>query len=141
MKSVLMIAYHFPPEGNAGAYRPLRFVRHLPSHGWQPSVVTLKTNFYERYDPSLVSFIPSEIEVIRVRNRDPWQAFQARRRQHVEQLLGDSSPAEAARIHSRHHKPIRALLRKAVHSTEAFVYCPDTSIGWIDPAVRAIVDL
>ena len=27
MKSVLMIAYGFPPEGNAGVYRPLRFLR------------------------------------------------------------------------------------------------------------------
>src|SRR5690348_11388410 len=136
MKSVLMVAYHFPPEGNAGSYRPLRFVRHLPSHGWQPTVVTLETNLYERYDPSLVSLIPSGIDVIRVRNRDPWQAFQARRRQHVQQLIESSSPAEVARIHSAHHGRIRALLRTAVHSVEAYVYCPDISTGWIDPAVK-----
>ena len=37
MKSVLMIAYYFPPDGSAGVYRPLRFVRHLAARGWQPS--------------------------------------------------------------------------------------------------------
>src|SRR6516164_4065272 len=75
MKSVIMIAYNFPPEGNAGAHRPLRFVRHLPLMGWQPVVVTLATELYERYDPSLLTQVPAEVEVIRVRSRDPWLAF------------------------------------------------------------------
>ena len=71
MKSVIMIAYHFPPEGNAGSYRPLRFVRHLTAQDWQPTVITLKTDFYERYDPSLLSLVPNDVDVIRVANRDP----------------------------------------------------------------------
>ena len=79
MKSVVMIAYDFPPEGNAGAFRPLRFVRHLPSVDWQPTVMTTETDFYERYDPSLLSLVPRDIEIIRVRNHDPWQAFRAKR--------------------------------------------------------------
>src|SRR5687768_9418694 len=40
MKSVLMIAYFFPPEGNAGVYRPLRFVRQLSKIGWSTAVVS-----------------------------------------------------------------------------------------------------
>ena len=64
MKSVVMIAYAFPPEGNAGAYRPLRFVRQLPSKGWQPTVITLATDFYERYDSKLLNSVPPEITVI-----------------------------------------------------------------------------
>jgi glycosyltransferase involved in cell wall biosynthesis len=138
MNSVVMIAYHFPPEGNAGSYRPLRFVRHLPSHGWQPTIVTLETDFYERYDPSLLSLIPSGIEIIRVRNRDPWQAFQARRRQEVKELIESSCTETVTRIHSAHHKPMRSFLRKAVRSVEACVYRPDVSMGWIEPAVKTI---
>jgi len=61
MKSVVMIAYNFPPEGNAGTYRPLRFVGHLLSIGWQPTVITLETDFYERYDSSLLSLVPEGI--------------------------------------------------------------------------------
>jgi hypothetical protein len=41
MKSVVMIAYFFPPEGNVGSYRPLRFARHLPFFGWQPTVISI----------------------------------------------------------------------------------------------------
>jgi len=95
---------------------------------------------YERYDPSLVSLIPSGIDVIRVQNRDPWQAFQARRRQHV-QLIDRSSAEQAVRIHSAHQRRVRALLRHAVHAIEAYVYRPDISMGWIDAAAKVVVDL
>ena len=39
MKSVLMIASWFPPEGNAAVYRPLRSLRNLPAYGWQGRVI------------------------------------------------------------------------------------------------------
>lgn len=79
MKSVVMVAYNFPPEGNAGVYRPLRFVRHLPALGWQLMVITVETESYERYDPSRLALISDGVEVISVRNRDPWRSFSARR--------------------------------------------------------------
>ena len=70
MKSVLMIAYYFPPEGSAGAYRPLRFVRHLSKKGWHISVITANPYRYERYDPDLLGLLPSETEIVRVRGHD-----------------------------------------------------------------------
>src|SRR5947208_16473187 len=76
MRSVIMIAYSFPPEGNAGVYRPLRFVRYLPTMGWNASVISLDTHCYERYDPGLLDLVPSATEVIRVRRRDPSQSLQ-----------------------------------------------------------------
>ena len=48
MKSVVMIAYNFPPDGEAGTYRSLRFVRHLPHAGWQPTVIAAQKTRYER---------------------------------------------------------------------------------------------
>jgi hypothetical protein len=48
MRSVIMIAYCFPPEGNAGVYRPLRFVRYLPTMDWNASVIALDTDAYAR---------------------------------------------------------------------------------------------
>jgi len=79
-----MIAHAFPPEGNAGVYRPLRFVRHLPTMGWNASVISLDTHCYERYDPGLLGLVPSDTEVIRVRSRDPWQSIQERRGQRIQ---------------------------------------------------------
>src|SRR6266849_1227160 len=98
MRSVIMIAYAFPPEGNAGVYRPLRFVRHLPTMGWNPSVIALDTHCYVRYDPGLLGLVPSATEVIRVRSRDPWQSIQTSRAQRLQKQLTGASVETVARI-------------------------------------------
>src|SRR5215467_5652537 len=140
MKSVLMIAYNFPPEGNAGAHRPLRFVRHLPSMGWSPTVITVQTDSYERYDSSLLARVPRDVEVIRVRNPDPWQALQARRARRLQQHVPKAS-ADTTLIASTHNGAARAIIREAVHTAEAWWYHPDLAMGWIRPAVKRIVKL
>ena len=141
MKSVVMIAYFFPPEGNAGAFRPLRFVRHLPSRGWQPTVLTLDTDSFERYDPTLLSQVPSEVEVIRVRNRDPWQALQARRERRMHKRIAHATPETVAQIRSAHFRPVRSFIRQLVRTVETWSYHPDAAMGWIRPAVKAAVRL
>jgi len=141
MKSVVMIAHDFPPEGNAGAYRPLRFARHLPAFGWRPAVVTVDADFFERYDPSLLSEVPGDLEIIRVPNRDPWQAFLARRSRRVGARLFQASPAQASRILASHRRPARARLREFLRSLEAWVYDPDIAMGWIAPAAKAVEQL
>ena len=40
MRRALVLAYHFPPIGGAGAQRPLKFVRALPDYGYEPIVIT-----------------------------------------------------------------------------------------------------
>ena len=40
-KSVLMIAFHYPPDESSGAQRTKGFVRHLPTWGWSPVVLTV----------------------------------------------------------------------------------------------------
>jgi hypothetical protein len=138
MKSVLMIAYYFPPEGNAGAYRPIRFVRHLPSFGWNPRVVTLKTETYERYDPALSRQIPQGVEVIRVANHDPWQALLVKRAKRAQEKLTKGSAEHTARTLLAHQKPVRSCMRELVRSLEARLYHPDLAMGWIGGATRAI---
>ncbi len=132
-----MIAYNFAPEGNAGAYRPLRFVRHLPSSGWKPTVVTLETDYYERYDPRLVDLIPEEVTVLRVRNPDPWQDFQAKRSQRAREKVSNASKEATTVFQGECQSTVRRFLRTAVHSVETWCYHPDMAMTWIRPAVRA----
>jgi glycosyltransferase involved in cell wall biosynthesis len=48
-RSVLMIAYHFPPLiGSSGIQRTLGFARALPTHGWWPAVLTAHPRAYEK---------------------------------------------------------------------------------------------
>lgn len=39
-KKLLVIANPYPPMASAGTTRVVRFLRHLPEHGWEPSVLT-----------------------------------------------------------------------------------------------------
>jgi hypothetical protein len=133
-----MIAYAFPPEGSAAVYRPLRFVRHLPAVGWQASVISADTDRYERYDPDLLSAVPPATAVDRVPCRDPWQVFQARRAQRLEQRVTGASIDTGARLGGA-QGPIRCFLREAVRRAEAWCYHPDMAMPWIPPAVDATV--
>jgi glycosyltransferase involved in cell wall biosynthesis len=40
LRSILLIAFHFPPEPLPGAMRPSRFFRYLPEFGYEPEVIT-----------------------------------------------------------------------------------------------------
>lgn len=52
MKRVLFLAYHFPPIGGAGVQRSVKFVRHLPSFGYEPLVVTGPAAIGSRWTPT-----------------------------------------------------------------------------------------
>lgn len=134
-----MIAYGFPPEGNAGAYRPLRFVRQLPDYGWTPTVISAIPSKYERYDPGLHKMIPSHVEVIQVKAGDLWQTFQAWRVRSA-QNASASTLGRPIRKHENGRKSrFRAWLRDRVRAIEASWYRPDMAMPWIASAVDAAV--
>lgn len=66
MKSVLMIAYHFPPiQGSSGVQRTLRFARYLPQFGWRPIILTAHPRAYASTTNDQDGDIPEEAVVIR----------------------------------------------------------------------------
>lgn len=137
MKSVLLVAYFFPPEGNAGAFRPLRFARNLPGFGWIPTVLTLHTNSYERYDPGLLAHVPKDVEIMRVPNTDPWNRLLERRGRSMRNKVACESRDVVERIHAAQLKPWRSVARNRLRQAEAWGYHPDLAMGWIAPAVKA----
>lgn len=42
-RTLLLAAYHYPPENAIGAARPARFVKYLPAEGWDCQVLTAAT--------------------------------------------------------------------------------------------------
>lgn len=136
MKSVAMISYFFPPEGSAGVYRSLRFVRQLSRMGWKTTVVTVDPYRYERFDPNLLSQVHKDTEIIAVKARDPWLALQAWRGKNLEKQLS-GAPAEIIdRVHVAQHAPLRTKVREFIRTAEAYYYCPDFAKPWIRPAVQ-----
>jgi len=66
MKSVLMVAFHFPPQaGSSGVQRTLRFAQHLPRFGWQPLVLTAHPMAYTATRGDLLHDIPPGMVVER----------------------------------------------------------------------------
>jgi hypothetical protein len=141
MKSVLMIAYWFPPEGNAAVYRPLRFLRNLPAYGWAGRVVAGDSQC-ERYDPELVSRIPPGTEVVRVAGEDLWQSFQRRRGERLRQAAAPvaapvAAPGAGRESASSQAATLRTRMRDAIRKVESWWYHPDAQRPWIRPAVAA----
>jgi len=65
MKKVLMIAYYFPPAAGVGTFRITKFMKFLPSFGWEPAILTIKTPYYNNLDDTLISDIYKNIKVYR----------------------------------------------------------------------------
>ena len=81
MKSVLMIAFHFPPiQGSSGIQRTLGFARHLPELGWQPIVLTAHPRAYPSTTDDLVDTLPPTLHVIRAQAWDASRHFAIRGR-------------------------------------------------------------
>lgn len=65
-KSLLMIAYHFPPvRVSSGIQRTLKFCTYLRDHGWNPLVLTISPNAYEVTNPDQLREIPEDVVVER----------------------------------------------------------------------------
>jgi glycosyltransferase involved in cell wall biosynthesis len=64
-RRVLVLAYYFPPVGGAGVQRTLKFVKYLPSFGWDATVVSTRSRAYGARDPSLLAEVPDGTRVQR----------------------------------------------------------------------------
>lgn len=64
-RTVLVIAYFFPPIAGAGVQRILKFVKYLPDSGYRPIVVTTRARDYPARDTSLISEVPASAGVVR----------------------------------------------------------------------------
>jgi glycosyltransferase involved in cell wall biosynthesis len=66
MPNVLLIAYHYPPEGgSSGVLRTLKFSKYLPRHGWKPHILTLRESLYPAKDEGLLGDVPPQAVVHR----------------------------------------------------------------------------
>ncbi|MBV8033989.1 glycosyltransferase [Roseateles sp.] len=65
MRSLLFIAYMYPPFANSGTRRSLEFVNHLPDYGWQPTVLTLAEPKPRDRDDRLLDEVRTGTRVLR----------------------------------------------------------------------------
>lgn len=70
-KSLLYIAYHYPPIlGSSGVHRTLAFSRYLSNQSWQVNLLTTNLDAYVQWDKSQFELIPEKVNVIRAFAKD-----------------------------------------------------------------------
>ncbi len=69
-KTILLIAYYFPPLGMGGVGRPYALFRYLPDYGYNVIVLTVNDILYPQYDYSLLNESDKE-NIYRTGSFDP----------------------------------------------------------------------
>ncbi|MBM4118624.1 glycosyltransferase family 4 protein [bacterium] len=121
MKRFLMVAHFFPPMGDGGVFRSLKFARYLPEFGWEPVVLCGRAEDYWVRDESLLAELPPGLERLAVGGLTGQSLLR--------RLRGGSGAAAGGARSSRRFRQLRRL--------GDFLLLPDAYAGWIGPATRA----
>jgi glycosyltransferase involved in cell wall biosynthesis len=127
MKRLLIVANPFPPMISAGNARLLRFLRHLPEHGWETTVLTARAA-----GPVPV---PAGVRIERTMAPGPESLYALARRIRPS---GGGRPAaafeETGPARAGGHAPPAARSRRS-GAINDWLMIPDQYAGWIGPAV------
>ncbi len=116
-RRVLLITYPFPPVGGAGVQRVTKFVKYLPQHGWDVSVLTVANPSVPLYDESLAKDIPPETVIRRARSWEPGYALKA-------------SVSAGAQSNAKPRRGVKRALGAAARRVATLVFQPDAQILW-----------
>ncbi len=72
-RSVLVVAYYFPPWGGGPVMRTVKLVKYLQRLGWSITVLTADPRYYESIsdDPELMDEIGNAVRVVRTHSLQP----------------------------------------------------------------------
>jgi hypothetical protein len=131
LKKVLIVTYYWPPSGGSGVQRWLKFVKYLPSFGWQPYVFTPENPSFEIRDDSLLNDVPPEAEVLRLPIWEPYHLFRR-----AASLAGKSTRQTDFITTGK-----KSLLQGLASWVRGNVFIPDARIFWVKPSVAFLSDL
>lgn len=114
-RKVLVVAYYFPPMALSGVQRVSKFVKYLPDHGYEPTVLTVEPKGYFAFDEGLEKELQeSQIRVVRTKSFDPTRLFRSKKKV--------SMPKSGT--------------RSFVSWISSLFFIPDNKIGWRRHAVK-----
>jgi len=125
-RNVILVAYHFPPSGAAGAVRPGRWAQHLGDHGWEPAVLTTRHK--------AVGGGPRGFDGVQVTASElphPLDAYRGAKR-----LFQRRSGQDPVREQRRYTGALpQSRLRRIIRNVGALLGLPDRHLGWFPGAV------
>lgn len=120
MNRALFVSYTFPPVGGAGVQRLTKWLKYLPGHGWQSSVLTTENASVPLTDGMLGRDVPADTHVVRARTLEPSYASKAA------VLGGDRS----------RRRPLSAGIRTVARAAANLALQPDPQVLWGPAALR-----
>ncbi|MDZ7402003.1 MAG: glycosyltransferase family 4 protein [candidate division KSB1 bacterium] len=123
-----MIAYYFPPSGGAGVQRTLKFVKYLPSVGWEPVVLTARDADYPAYDESLLAELPPKLTVYRSYIPEPYQLYRKLTGRQMNEAVDIATLSRDAVQKKKFSERLAEWIRGSF-------FIPDARVGWLPFAV------
>ena len=127
MKKVLFITYYWPPSGKASLHWPLKIIKHLPSFGWIPSVLTVDEDTFTQKDETFIREIPSSVKVHRARAIEPFNIYKKFIGKSKDDQLITSETISLKNKNFSHRLSLWIRLN---------LFIPDARVGWYFPAVK-----
>ncbi|WP_066890627.1 glycosyltransferase family protein [Clostridium nigeriense] len=141
-KNVLFIAYHFPPIGGSGVQRSLKYVKYLPSNGYNPIVATVKEGHNFAYDYGMLKEIPENVKVYRSNSGEMlWLREIIEKVNEFLSKLRTSSKEEVVEENKGNSENKDTIKDKIFRYLEYNYYVPDTKIRWYKHAIRNIKNI
>jgi len=132
MKKVLFITYYWPPSGKASLHWPLKIIKHLPSFGWQPLVLTVDEDTFSQKDETFINEIRSEVKVIRAKSFEPFDIYKKFTGKGKDEQLVASETISNKNKSFTHRLSIWIRMN---------IFIPDARVGWYFPAVKVGLSL
>ncbi|MDY0319963.1 MAG: glycosyltransferase [Candidatus Cloacimonadaceae bacterium] len=123
---ILMIVNEFPPTGESGVQRPLKFLKYLDRAGWECWIVTPRKPTKNVLDQSLCEDIPPNAHIIRTHN---WGLTAS-----ATDLVADIRAKTATK-----KSPAKRLMWKAIKLVNDILFPVDKQIGWTPFALLASI--
>lgn len=128
MKKVLLLTYYFPPSGKASLHLPLAILKHLPSYGWEPTVMTVNEDSFSQKDESLLKEVPDNLRVIKTNVFEPFAIYKKFLGKKKDEQLVASETISKEITNWRHKLAIWIRMN---------LFIPDARTGWAHYAIKA----
>lgn len=134
MKTVLIVAYYWPPAGGGGVQRWVKFVKYLREFGWEPRLFLPENPDYPLLDESLAEEVPPDVETIRQPIFEPRRVFKAVAGR-KKATAGKSATMDELFYLDPKDRSWKQNLSIWLRGN---LFIPDARVTWVRPAVRRL---
>ncbi len=125
-KKILIITYYWPPAGGPGVQRWLKFVKYLPSFGFEPHVFVPENATYPIIDNDLEKDISKEAKIIKQPIFEPYRLAAFLSKNKTKKISSGIIP----------NAKKQSFIEKTLLWIRGNLFIPDARIFWVKPSTK-----